>query len=294
MCTENSSLRRIYLFSDTYGRSKSPFDQDDADTLISTDFRSFPLRTQHREFDIYGREAVVPHMIRLIFALHKEIPAATYLSDEIKEDFSQTKTGIFINAAPRTDTKENGAPFYVAENGNIRIVTTDPAGLSSIKDQLSGLWLFPNADEALYGPTEQFRSSFTPRLLEDDHGMELQEQSLDVIPDFPEDRWELAYIDRFGNIMTYTKNPEKRWKEILEKSKEYGGYVKLILGNVSQRAWVSTSLKDADPGALAIYPNGDIDIVRKWEDEEDRYMRLFQSAYFQYAKPDIGSKIKVR
>ena len=38
-----SFLRRFYLFSDTYGRSKNPFLQDDADALISTDFRSTPL-----------------------------------------------------------------------------------------------------------------------------------------------------------------------------------------------------------------------------------------------------------
>ena len=87
MSSTNSSLRRVYLFSDTYGRSKNPFDQDDADALISTDFRSFAMRDVRREFDIFGREAVIPHMVRLMFQLTDELKNARYLSTEQKNEF---------------------------------------------------------------------------------------------------------------------------------------------------------------------------------------------------------------
>ncbi len=288
-----SPLRRIYLFSDTYGRSKSPFDQDDADALISTDFRSFPLSKKKREFDIYGREKVTAHLIRLVFKLHAETAKTTHFSEEVKEEFSKTITGIFINAAPRT-SKENGGPFYLATSGNIRIVTTDVKLLSSVKDKIETLSHLPNEDNNLYGPTEQFRSSYTPCLLDPHHKLTMVEDPIDTIPDIPEDWWELSYVDRFGNMMTFTKHPDRMWKEALEASKELGGFIKLIVGNVSQRVYISTSLRDAEPGALVMYPNGDLDIVRKWEEDEDRYTRLYQSAYFQFAKPDIGAKVRVR
>jgi len=288
-----SALRRIYLFSDTYGRSKSPFDQDDADALISTDIRSFPFSRKKREFDIYGREKVTAHMIRLVFSLHEQMKNATQYSDEEKAEFAKTVTGIFVNAAPRT-SKVNGGPFYIATSDNVRIVTTDLGVLSSVKDKLDSLSHLPNEDNNLYGPTEQFRSSYTPLLLNPDHGLKTVEDSIDAIPDYPEDKWELAYVDRFGNLITYSKHPETHWEEAQKAAKEFDGYIKLIIGNVSQRVQISTSLRDAEPGALVMYPNGDLDVLRKWEEDEDRYTRLYQSAYFQFAKPDIGSKIRIR
>src|SRR3989344_2930741 len=130
-----TTLRRVYLFSDTYGRSKNPFLQDDADALLSTDFRSFPLENVRREFDIYGRETITEHMLRLIFELHDHALNAPYTSDDVKAAYRDTVTGIFINAAPRLD-KENGAPFYLAIADGIRIVTTNPSGLSTIKHKL--------------------------------------------------------------------------------------------------------------------------------------------------------------
>ena len=293
----SQELRRIYLFSDTYGRSKSPFDQDDADALISTDFRSFPLYGIRRVFDIYGRENVMNHMVMLIMEMHKEAERSTHMTPEAKEEFKNTQTGIFINAAPRTETNQNGAPFYLATSGSLRIVTTDLRALSWVKEHIETLSVLPNKDNGLYGPEEQFRSSYTPCMLFTDHGLKLEEQSLDLIPEFDQDRWELAYVDRFGNMISYSKNPEAHWKDALKAEKENGGYVKLIVGNVSQRVKIAHSLRDAEPGALVMYPNpngGHLEIVRKWEDGEDRYTRLHQSAYLRFAKPDIGSKIRIR
>lgn len=288
----SAELRRIYLFSDTYGRSKSPFDQDDADALIATDFRSFPLEEKKREFDIYGREKVAAHMLRLVFHLHGEVEKSPYLSKAQKEEFQRTLTGVFINAAPRLDTGEP-PPFYVATGGNVRVVTTDLQALSPVKGNIESLAHLP-AVNPLYGDIEQFRSSYTPFLLAPDNGLALTEDPIALIPDFPDDRWELAYVDRFGNMVTYSKHPEEHIAEAEKSRDENGGYVKMIVGNVSQRVNLSASLKSAEPGMLVMYQNGDIEVVRKWEEDEDRYTRLYQSAYFRFAKPDIGAKVRIR
>jgi len=287
-----TTLRRVYLFSDTYGRSKNPFLQDDADALISTDFRSFPLEEVRREFDIYGRETITEHMLRLIFELHDNTLKSGYTSEEVKADYRKTHTGIFINAAPRT-SKDNGAPFYLAIADGIRIVTTNPAGLATIKTRIQSIHRLNNDKNPIYGNTEQFRSSYTAFLLHPDHGIDLIEEKLgDVIPDYPEDQWELAYVDRFGNMVTYTSDVEKQWK-VIEGSADKDGMVKVIVGNVSQNAYLGTSLRDIEPGALAIYKNKNIDIVRKWMENEDSYTRLYRSSYLQFSKPDVGAKIKI-
>ncbi len=285
-------LRRIYAFSDTYGRSKNPFLQDDADALLSTDFRSFPLEPVRREFDIYGRENITGHIVRLIFALNDYV-----LSPEcphgVQEEFKKTITGIFINAAPRLN-KENGALFHVATAGNIRIVTTDLASLSTVKHRIETLSHLPNLDNNLYGPTEQFRSSYTAYLLHPEHNMPLEKDPIDKIPDYADDRWELAYVDRFGNLISYCNNVDQRWKEVAKAAEQSPDkVVRLLIGNVSQKVYAGSSLRDAEPGSLVVYENGNIDILRKWMAEEDSYTRLYKSAYFQFAKPEVGAKIQV-
>ena len=287
-----TTLRRVYLFSDTYGRSKNPFLQDDADALISTDFRSFPLEEAHREFDIYGRETITEHVLRLIFELHEHSLNSTYLSDTVKGDYKNTVTGVFINAAPRV-SKENGAPFYVATADGIRIVTTNPAGLATVKDRIKTIHRLDNTKNPIHGPTEQFRSSYTAFLLHPDHGIDLIEEKVDdVIPDYPDDKWELSYVDRFGNMISYTNDVEKQWKKI-EAAADSNGMVKIIVGNVSQSMYLGTSLRDIEPGALAIYKNKNIDIVRKWMANEDSYTRLYRSSYLQFSKPEVGASIKI-
>lgn len=284
-------LRRLYLFSDTYGRSKNPFQQDDADVLISTDFRSFPLDAVRREFDIYGQEMMTEHILRLIFELHDNTLNATYLSTEVKAEYAMTETGVFINAAPRV-SKENGAPFYLAIADGVRIVTTNPAGLATVKNRIKSLQRLDNDNNTIYTPTEQFRSSYTAFLLHNNHGVELIDESLNLIPDFSKDKWELAYVDRFGNMVTHCGDVEAQWAKI-EKAADNRGMVKVIVGNVSQNAYLGTSLRDIEPGALAIYKNKNIDILRKWMAGEDSQTRLDQSSYMQFSKPDVGALISL-
>lgn len=289
--TAYAPLRRIYAFSDTYGRSKNPFLQDDADALISTDFRSFPLETIKREFDIYGRETLTEHMLRLIFELHEQALNSPYFTQGVKDEYKGTLTGIFINAAPRLN-KENGSPFYVATADGIRIVTTNLAGLATIKHKLKTLHHLNNDKNVIYGNTEQFRSSYTAYLLHADHSIDLIEDNLSIIPDYPKDQWELAYVDRFGNMISYTDDVETRWAEI-EKAANGTGSLKVIVGNVSQTVYLGSSLRDAEPGALVIYKNKNIDILRKWMVDEDSYTRLYRSAYLQFSKPEVGARIKI-
>jgi hypothetical protein len=286
-------LRRVYQFSDTYGQSTSPL-QDDADAKISTDFRSFPLYTRRRDFDIYGREKITRHMLRLIFALHDEVINAPYLPQKIKDEFAETVTGVFINAAPRT-TKENGSPFYVATAKNVRIVTTDLEGLSSVKDKIESLAHLPNKDNTLYKNTEQFRSSYAAWLLREDHGLELEQDSLDEIPDESENIWELSYVDRFGNLNTYSNNSKARWNEVQQKARKDDKSVRVFIGETSKRVKLSTSLRDAEPDELVIYPNeGNIDILRKWDSEDESSTeRLRESAYRRFHEPEVGARIKI-
>lgn len=286
-------LRRIYKFSDTYGQSTSPL-QDDADARISTDFRSFPLYEQDRDFDIYGREKITAHILRLIIQLHAEVDHARYLSSSIKKEFKETTTGIFINAAPRTG-KQNGIPFYVATAKNIRIVTTDLSALSSIKEKIESIAHLPNSANNLYSETEQFRSSYAAWLLREDHGLSLDKDSLDVIPDYPEDQWELAYVDRFGNLVTFIKNPKKTWTELQKKARHGEKSVRIFIGETSKRVRLTSSLRDADPDELVIYPNeGNIEILRKWDPaDESSEERLRESAYRRFHEPHIGGLIKI-
>ena len=286
-----TQLRRVYLFSDTYGRSKNPFVQDDADALLSTDFRSFPLESAHREFDIYGLESITEHMLRLIFELHEATLASPYLSKEVKEEYKKTLTGVFINAAPRL-TKENGGPFYIASGDGVRIVTTNVSGLSTIKNKLKTLHHLDNDKNIIYGNTEQFRSSYTAFMLHPDHQIDLIEDKLDIIPDYPADKWELSYVDRYGNMISYTRDIDRTWSQI-EAAADQNNAVKLIIGNVSQTVYLGSSLRETEPGALVVYKNKNIDILRKWMPDEDSYTRLYRSAYLQFSKPEVGAKIRI-
>jgi hypothetical protein len=213
------------------------------------------------------------------------------LSDAVREEYRKTTTGIFITAAPRLN-KENGTPFYVATGDGIRIVTTNPAHLSTIKHKLRALHHLDNDHNVIYGNTEQFRSSYTPFLLHPDHAIDLVADDLALIPDVSADRWELGYVDRYGNMITYAADVERQWAQI-EAAADERNAVKLIIGNVSQTAFLGSSLKDADPGALVVYKNKNIDILRKWMADEDSYTRLYRSAYLQFSKPDVGAKIRI-
>ncbi len=131
--------KRTYYFSDTYGGHEAwnPLAQEDPDAKISTDFGSRPTEPVHREFDIFGQEKVMHHLLRLILKQHDDLHAIEDLSVKKRRKALDIGTGIFVNSAPRV-AQDNAEPFYLAtaRDGQVRIVTTPLSILSSIRDDI--------------------------------------------------------------------------------------------------------------------------------------------------------------
>lgn len=298
----NSAPLRTYYFSDTYGGQEewNPLALQDPDVLISTDFGARPNEKIHREFDIFGQEEVVAHILRLVLAKHDELLERADLQGEKRDNARNATTGIFINSAPRTH-RTNAEPFYVAtaRSGKVRIVSTPLTALSGIKSDIETLHLLPNpppdGTNGLYGGREQFRSQYTPILLDPDHGLTLENADTADIPD-PRKDWHISYVDRFGNVITRIKDADKQWSEIQKISRKS---IRLLLGEnkeaqPTQPLELTTSLAEATPGIASIYKNsGGIDIVVKWMPNQKANARLSSSAWQELGKPKIGTSIKI-
>lgn len=284
-------LRRAYLFSDTFGGHDDYTKRPDADAHICTDFRSFPNAPVRREFDTYGERPITDHILRLILSEHDRIMSSKNLPDQLRNEFAKTITGIFINTAERTEAHKNGHPFYVAtaRDGSVRIVTTPLSALAPIRKEIETLEKFSNTGNGLYKDDEQFRSSYTPTLLYPNHGYNTSLINTEAIS-LPRPLLHVAYVDRFGNMITHAEEPEmSRILEMLGTSSE----VSIHIGEVRDRVRVTTSLGDAEPGDLSVYVNGGIDIVRKWEKGETDDHRLRTSAYGSFDKPKIGTAVSL-
>lgn len=278
---------RTYLFSDTYGRSGGELHEDDPDAIILTDMRSFPLETLRRTFDLFGREGIAPHIVRLAVEGQDALREGLRVPASEREACAKTTTGVFINAAPRVG-RDNGTPFYVAEIGAVRVVTTSLAALSPVKGRIDSLAHLPNDGSALYGAGEQFRSSYTPVLLATGHGLPLIEDDISIVPEESDD-WTLAYVDRFGNMVTRCRDPLARWSDVSAG----GATVKVTVGSITRTVALGEHLATVEPGALSLYPNGNLDIVRKWKEGESATVRLEESAYMQFGRPRIGAPVSV-
>lgn len=306
---QNSPLRTYYL-SDTYGNAEdppNPLTQPDSDVLISTDFGGRPTDRIHREFDIFGQEALADHILRLVVSQHDELMKRADLSDEEREAAVKGGTGIFINSAPRV-ARNNAQPFYVAtaRGGNIRVVSTPLSGLSAIKSDIETLQYLDNPSDpkgfnGLYTGREQFRSRLTPRLLNPNHRLELQDEDISKIPD-PRADWHVAYVDRFGNVITRVENAEGQWEEIVRIASQAGesrDRVRLLLGHNShshptQPLEIAQSLGEATPGVASIYRNGGgIDVVVKWVPDQTAHERMASSGWRSLGEPKIGDAIKL-
>ncbi len=292
-----NSPARTYFFSDTYGGQEehNPLAAPDADVLISTDFGSL-ADSAHREFDIFGAEQVTDHLLRLIIQQHDEIARRTDLTRRQRADFAEAGTGVFINSAPRIN-RSNGEPFYVAtlRGGAIRIVTTPLSALSAVRDDVETLAYLPNPQSegehnGLYSHREQFRSRLTPVLLRTDTQLSLTPLDPQSIPEYQKP-WHVAYIDRFGNIITWTEDAERQWNEILRVGDEMGqtrDRIALTIGGTAHDVKIGSSLGQAEPGQVSVYRNGNIDLVRKWAAADTPRERLRLSAYILFDRPRIG------
>lgn len=285
----NSSLQRTYLFSDTFGSHGDYTQRPDADSIVCTNFRSFPLEKTQERFDIYGEPLMTAHMLRLILEEHDRIEGSEYLPKQIQEDFRKTITGVFINTAERTKEKNNGEPFYVAtaRNGSVRIVSTPLQPLSAIRNEIETLEVLPNENNGLYHNKEQFRSSYTSYLLYPDHTIPTEKLNPACIPE-PRSDLHVSYVDRFGNIITHVEEPHKsEMYELLTGVDD----IDLCIGNARHHARKALSLGEAVPGELSVYLNGNIDVVRKWQEGESGEARLNSSAYATFQKPKIGATV---
>ncbi len=251
-----------------------PLKSPDIDALITTDIRS-GITDVLREFDIFDSEKITDHVLRAAVALHDE-----------PRTFGTT--GIFVNSAPRTVENNNGEPFYVATTDNgIRVVTTPLTVLSAIRERIISLQYLPNDREnGLYkSKREQFRSSFTVRLLAYNHGIPLIEADPKIIPE-PSKELQLSYVDRFGNIVIDTLVNLIREK--------IGETIGLNINGVSREATVGISLGESKPGSLVVYQNdGHIEVVAKWDPRWDSKAKFENSAWAQFAKPRLGAHVKI-
>lgn len=285
--------QRTYFFSDTYGGSPDPITRPDADALITTDLRGQPKAPRHREFDTFGNQIITAHILRMVRELHAALDAHSLYSADYKRDVRNMGTGIFINDAPRTN-HSNGEPFYYAElDHGISVVTTPLEALATVRQHVQKLLRLPNQDNGLYPNGEQFRSSYTPQLLDPAvrERLPLEEVSPDQIPEFRDD-WHLAYVDRFGNLITYSPDPAEQWQEVLDKAGA-SKQVRLIIGDTHHSIKLGTTLGASEPGELLVYGNGNIDLARKWARSDTPQQRLDLSAYRQFKNPTIGDTITV-
>lgn len=275
---------RLYLLSDTFSGHKewNPLSRPDIETVITTHIRS-DICGVSREFDISGTEGITDHILR----------SAVYLHDKNQDSGT---TGIFINSAPRLKQGENGEPFYIATTDNkICIVATPLSVLSAIRDRIGRLQHLPNTENGLYPDGEQFRSSYTPRLLAENHGLALTEDDHKSIPEYPL-KTRVAYVDKFGHILAYE---QKRSRDITGLREEIytrvGETCQVTIGDVTHRVLIGQGLKDAEPGCLTIYPNDhNVDLVVRWDETWDERKRRQNNAFTRFRKARIGAPVSVR
>ncbi len=297
---------RTYFFSDTYGghRKWDPLSQPDLDVQITTDLRGRYMYPSHRELDIWGQEDIVSHYLRMIVHLHDELDGRKDISDKRKKAARELKTGVFLNSAPR-DKQQNGEPFYLAtlKGGSIRVVATPLSFLSAIKNKVETLQYLPNPGphdphNGLYDHTQQFRSSLTPILLDPQHGLNLIDAPISSIPD-PRKDWHVAFVDRFGNIITHTETPEDQFAQlerIATRVDDHRRQVELVTRTGSRtekspKLTLARSLGAAPAGENLIYLNGNIDIARKFGPGETADQKLQKSAYGQMEGIRIGTSL---
>ncbi len=271
---------RIFSLSDCHGGQElyRPLQSPDVVARLSEAVRSQFPGIQH--FDTFGApQEYYQFVVREAVRLCRDNPDAG-------------TTGLFINSAARTKEHNNGQPFFRAEFDSGLIVAGTPLDvMAGVREHIKKLSILPNRNNVLYGDHEQHRSSFTPRLLADNHGLVLENIDLSQVPELPDGRT-LGYVDRFGNIVLSEKNIDA---SILQKINGHSGQrVQIKIGGVSKSVIIGKSLGDAKPGSLVIYSNdGSIEILSKWDASWTPQQRLENSAYSQFGEPSIGTSFSL-
>lgn len=294
---------RVYECSDTFGGPGwDPLHGPDIDVAISTDFAGHPHERIRRTYDTFGHEQVTDHVLRLVLQQYDELGTRPDLSRRGRRAAQKLGTGVFVNYAPRIDGT-NASPFWLAtaRGGEVRVVATPLTALSAIRNDIETLQYLPNPQRGdphngLYDASQQFRSKYTPRLLDPRHGLELVDADPGVIP-APQEGWRVSFVDRYGNVITHTDDAEGQWQEIQRVADQTGesrGKVELVFGNGEPRTFtLGTTLGASKPGQPTIYRNGGIDLVRKWTAEDDAASKHASSGWVLAGKPRLGDQIRV-
>ncbi len=288
--------RKVFL-SDTFGGPLDPTERPDADAILCTHFRSQPFDRADYKFDTFGQEAATHHILGLIVALHDQIDHCGHFSKKEKCSFRNMGTGVLINAAPRTEASaKNGENFVLADlRGNIRVVATPLSELSPVKNDVERLRIVPNQANGLWEDREQFRSSYAGLLLDEKFAKRfpLQDADPSCIPE-PDDHWKLAYIDRFGNLITTVRDPGMQLHHIQTLQTWSKGFRIRIGDCVRDDLTLASSLTEAGPGKIVVYGNGKVDFVRKWDPLNTPHQKIELSAYRQFGNPTVGSSISLQ
>lgn len=290
---ETEPKRKIFL-SDTLGGPIDPLERADADAWICTHFGSQPFDPLDLKVDTFGQERGTDHLLRLTSEWHDRIDRCTWLSKREKKRFRDDGTAVLINAAPRIENNAtNGTDFVVAQlRNNIRVVATPLHALSPVKHDVERLRRMPNANNGLWSDTEQFRSALAGILMSEKFARRFPLQEIDpaVIPD-PSDGPELAHVDRFGNLITHSRDPHLLLQQ-LQTLQQWSGGFRLKIGDVVREdLLLRESLSSSEPGRIVVYGNGNVDLVRKWTPLDRTEAKLALSAYRRFGNPVVGSPI---
>jgi len=291
----------LHVFSDTLT------DEGDYDAEITTDYRHLrPQDTRHGidnnlTLGTYGVELIhqlktnadeeIAQSIARAEALGRK-PHQNVLAAEQK--FKEGTVRVIANSAPRTDEHKNGENFYLAvtENG-VEIYATPLDVLTYIKDKVVSLFEIPNEGNPVFnGNREQFRSSIIARVCE--HPEHLKRVDPKIIPE-QKNPFEIAYVDKFGNIRLRAKDQEVIRAQIEEAKNE--GYIGLKIAGISEivKAKVVSCLDEIHSGQFGIYQNvadgnspGYFELVRKWSDPATR-----ENGHEAIGSPRLGSNVEI-
>lgn len=279
---------RIFSLSDCHGGHGdwNPLEAPDVAALLAESIRSDLPGIQR--IDTFGAtEGYGQHIVGEALRLQRENPGSG-------------RTGLFINSAARTKEGENGQPFYRAEfEEGLVVVATPLSVLAGVRDAVKKLLELPNEGNGLYdGQREQHRSSFTPRLLAENHGLNLKEVDPASIPKLPAGG-RVIYVDRFGNLVLTDTGETGAYSFSERITKNIGETIKLGVRKtldptsrdlISHDVIIGKSLAKAAPGTLVAYGNdGNIEVVAKWDKRWTTQERLERSAYKQFGEPEIGT-----
>lgn len=274
---------RIFSLSDCHGgrRVWNPLESADVAARLAEAIRSDLQGIQH--FDTFGAPEVFnQYTVAEAVRLHRKNP-------------DSGRTGLFINSAARTEANNNGQPFFRAEfEENLVVVATPLSVLSAVRDSIKKLLELPNENNGLYdGEKEQHRSSFTPRLLAENHGLKLNDTDPSCVPELPAG-CTVRYVDRFGNLVLSEIGIPKIQSIRARIARDVGETLRLKIGSVVQEVTIGRSLSGGQPGSLVIYENdGNIEVLAKWSKDWTPEQRLHNSAYKQFGEPVIGTPVSI-